>query len=123
MINLDLFGEIVITQVRDKAILHWEKVLSGMMKDEGSKKLFNELKNIIPEDHQDRFVDISSQIVDTTLHYLLLAIEEEREINVSIKNEDGELIEVKELSDGLPGELYSEEGWIIKYSEKRESVK
>ncbi|MCM3749960.1 hypothetical protein M3223_21730 [Paenibacillus pasadenensis] len=55
-------------------------------------------------------LDISAQIVDTTLHYFLWAIEENEKINVSIQNRDGELEETKTLSDGLPGELYSEDG-------------
>ena len=42
-------------------------------------------------------------------------IESSDEIDV-IVNEDGNKISVKDVSDGLAGELYSEDGWLLKYS-------
>ncbi|MFF2482276.1 epimerase [Paenibacillus sp. NPDC058071] len=117
--GLEAFGEILMTQVRDKAIFHWEKVLHGEMKDKGSKLLFEEFINNLEKDQQERIVDITSQVVDTTLHFLLLALEEESLISVFAKYDDGEPIDIKKLSDGLPGELYTEDGWIMKFSDKR----
>jgi hypothetical protein len=117
--ELERFGKILMERVRDQAILHWEKVLTGEMKDKSSKQLFEEFVQTFTEEQQQRIVDISSQVVDTTLHYLLLAIEEENRIIVLTQNDEGEVVEIKKISDGLAGELYTEDGWILKYSKKR----
>ena len=54
-------------------------------------------------------------LTDMSLHNVLSMIESSDEIDV-IVNEDGNKISVKDVSDGLAGELYSEDGWLLKYS-------
>lgn len=47
------------------------------------------------------------------MHNMLFMIEEHEEIELLYKEEN-----IAEKSDGLSGELYTEDGWIEKYSKK-----
>lgn len=51
------------------------------------------------------------EIVDVSLHNMLFMIEENDDIELLFENEN-----LKEISDGLAGELYTEDGWIDKFS-------
>lgn len=113
---LDLFGEYLITRVRDEAIDDWERISSGKMKDKESQEIFQTLKSFNSE--QLEFITkLFPKIVDTTLHHLLWSLEQEEAINVLVKSDDL-LINIREVSDGLAGELYTEDGWISRYSSK-----
>ncbi|MFC3801529.1 epimerase [Cohnella sp. GCM10012308] len=117
--ELEQFGEILIRNVRDKAISQWEKVFSGTMKDETSKKIYETSVEMLSEDQKNFLQDTISQVVDTTLHYLLWTLEENERLNLNIKNDEGLDVGIKNITDGLPGELYTEDGWILKFSKKR----
>ena len=56
-------------------------------------------------------------VVDTVLHHLLWAAEQESDLHVGIKMKNG-IEELRDISDGLPGELYTDEGWISRFSEE-----
>ncbi len=114
---LDLFGEYLIKRVRDEAIDDWERISSGKMKDKESQEIFQVLKSFNAE--QLEFItNLFPKVIDTTLHHLLWSLEQE-EINVIIQSgENEELINIREVSDGLAGELYTEDGWISRYSSK-----
>jgi hypothetical protein len=113
---LDLFGEILMEKVRDFTIEVWEKTIKGEMKSEESQKLHR----LISDSGQSELIkDLVPEIVDTTLHNLLWMLEQEELINVTV-NVDGDekQASLKEESDGLAGELYTEDGWIYRFSKK-----
>lgn len=116
--ELDEFGEVLITAVRDTTINQWEKILSGRMKGERAKRIFNDFTNDFNQDQLEKITDLVSQIVDSTLHYTLFMVEQEESIVVALKREDSSLIDLNQISDGLAGELYTDDGWIRKYSAK-----
>jgi hypothetical protein len=53
------------------------------------------------------------QAIDGVLHHLMSAIEESDRIVFGIRDEGGGIQELKEWSDGLPGDLV---GWIKKFA-------
>lgn len=57
-------------------------------------------------------------IVDTSMHYFLEVIDSSEDIKISLNDKDSNPMAIKELSDGLAGELYSDEGWIARFSKK-----
>ncbi|MDF2859636.1 MAG: hypothetical protein K0Q87_5487 [Neobacillus sp.] len=67
------------------------------------------------------FNDVVPKIVDTTLHHLLWTFEQNELIDINVANGDSKQISIKEISDGLAGELYTEDGWISRFSDKNES--
>lgn len=113
---LDLFGEVLMNRIRDEAIDDWERIFQGKMKDNESKKILDALESFNPV--QVKFIiDLFPKIVDTTLHHFLWTLEQE-DINVIVKLEDNKSLNIREISDGLIGELYNEDGWISRFSNK-----
>ena len=115
---LDFFGQILMERIRDEAIDDWERIFQGKMRDNESKIIFETLSSFSPEQIQF-IINLFPKIVDTTLHHLLWTLEQE-DINVLVKDEENKFLNIKEISDGLAGELYTEDGWILRFSNKGE---
>ncbi|TAA72665.1 epimerase [Planococcus salinarum] len=115
---LDFFGKVLIEQVRDESIEDWERILGGKMKDEESQQLFNEVQSLHSEQLQ-LIMKLIPKVVDSTLHHFLWTLEQEEEVNIVITLEEENPINIRENSDGLAGELYTEDGWISRFSSKQ----
>ena len=110
---LSNFGEILMNDIRDRTIHGYDMRITGKMRDESSQKLFGEVQQL--NDSQRQLIErIIPQIVDLSIHNMLCMVEEHSNIDVQM---DGESI--SEISDGLAGELYSEDGWIQRFSNQR----
>ena len=115
--SLDKLGEFLIRRVRDKAIGDWEKVVAGEMRGTSAIRVRQQLTAFGPQ-QADLFLKLLPQIVDTTLHHLLWALEQERSLDLLAKDEQGIGHNVRDASDGLSGELYGHQGWIARFSSK-----
>jgi len=115
---LDEFGEIIISRVRDKAINEWEMILNGRMKGISATQIRNLLSGYSVEEIHI-LEEIIPQVVDTTLHHLLWTFDQFDNLKLLLLDKDGTTCDVKESSDGLPGELYGDSGWIKRFSKKR----
>lgn len=108
---LEDFGELIIQAVRDTTIKKYKMIQTGKMKSQEALRLHEKLKSLSPEN----LVLINEIVVGTVgdaLHNFLWLLEEQDEdTELKYKNKN-----VAHLSDGLCGELYSDEGWIKKYS-------
>ncbi|WLQ13302.1 hypothetical protein O5O45_26625 [Hahella aquimaris] len=119
--NLDKFGQILITQVRDVVIDRFVQKFAGGYKDQESQ--INAVVYQSLDENTQKFVSkIVKEVIDSTLHELLFMVEQNEEIEVVVKN-GGEVTNIKENIDGLCGELYTEDGWIEKYSKHDPSRK
>lgn len=112
---LDEFGEILMRSVRDRTISEWDRILDGKMKGSTAQKVLSRLEGFT-EEQKDTLKWLLPQIVDFGLDNLLVMLEECRSINVVVVNHDGESGNIRELSDGLAGDLY---GWIPQFSKER----
>ena len=118
---LDQFGRILMERGRDRTVVNWDKILDGTMKGKSCEAIKQRLAHLSPE--QIEVVRwLVPQIVDTSLHYVLWALEQENSISLLIKDEHGEMHNLREASDGLPGELYTEDGWIARFSKQRKGA-
>jgi hypothetical protein len=114
---LDFFGQILIERIRDEAIDDWERIFQGKTRDSESKKIFETISTFSPE--QVQFIlNLFPKIVDTTLHHLLWTFEQEENMNISVRAEENAYFNIRDISDGLAGELYTEDGWISRFSNK-----
>lgn len=115
---LDIVGELLMVRVRDKSIEDWERILDGRMKGQTAEKVRQELAGTGSEVPAavNRMVP---RVVDTVLHHLLWTLEQEQAINLSIEADGTVTPSIREVSDGLSGELYGERGWIVKFSQKK----
>ncbi|WP_342562790.1 epimerase [Paenibacillus sp. FSL R7-0345] len=119
--NMNTFGELLINQVRDRTIEQWEKVLTGQIKSKRAVSVYEEARLKLDSPALEMVTGLVSQIVDSTLHNFLSLCEQEEKIKILFKTYDIEKAEetnIVEISDGLAGELYTEDGWILKYSKK-----
>lgn len=107
------FGEIFMEEVRDRTIRVYDKRVNGKMKDISSQELFKEVDKL--NDSQRQLLEkMIPQIVDLCLHNMMCMFEEHEDVELRMNGEN-----LLELSDGLSGELYTEDGWIQKYSKQR----
>jgi hypothetical protein len=113
---LDLFGEILIHQVRDESIDDWEMMLDGRMKGELAEQVRSRIARF-DQKAIHTLKELLPKIVDTVLHHSLWTIEQDERLDVRMTDATG-TINIREASDGLAGELYGENGWIAHFSNK-----
>lgn len=114
---LDKFGTILMRRVRDAAISDWEMIVSGKMRDQRSQEIYQTLKKFgITE--QCTIKSLIPEIVDTVLHHFLWMLEDEKDIELAVKCSGRRVESIRKESDGLCGELYTEDGWIARFSKE-----
>lgn len=111
--KLDYFGKILIENVRDRSINQMELRINGRMKDEDSKKIYSRIQQLNKE-QVELIEEMIPKIIDLTLHNMLFMFEQYPEIKLLIEKDD-----LNEESDGLAGELYTEDGWIERFSKNK----
>lgn len=109
--KLNDFGEILINQVRNSTINTFYKMIDGKSKSTTGKKVYEKIANFDNE-NIDILKELILEVVDIELHNMLFIIEGNDDIKLFFEDED-----LKEISDGLSGELYTEDGWIEKFGE------
>ena len=115
---LHLFGQILMKYVRDETISTWDMMLEGKMKGLTAQEVTSKMSSFSSE-QVEILKWMLPKIVDQNLHNLLIMFEENDELFLGVNSENGELEEIKEISDGLAGELYTEDGWIQRFSKER----
>lgn len=113
---LDEFGKALMQRVRDSCYEEFEKILSG---DIRSKSALTIQKKVSEFDINE--INIIKIIVrdsiDSTIHRLLWLIEQDEFFDlIKYAGDKKSFFSLREISDGLCGELYSDMGWIEMYS-------
>jgi len=112
--NVDKFGKFLVENLRDKGINHAEFLLNGRWKTPALQKIQYEL-NYLSISQKDAVKKAIISTIDSAIHDFLFALQEQADFDNEIQiivNDDN----IVELSDGIHGEAYSEEGWYAKYS-------
>jgi hypothetical protein len=107
-------------EVRDDSMNFLKRLVEGQMADSVSKKLSVELQNLSPK----QLVTIKkllAQAVDAGI-VRFLNLFDAYEIGIQLKDDSGKTHDVRKLSDGLVGELYSDNGWQAQFSKFGDSV-
>jgi hypothetical protein len=112
---LEKFGAFFVRNLRDKMLYDLDKLLAGGWKAAEVQELQKDLSSF--GDAEKQVVrTLVEHIITTGMHDLLFAIQEEADSNGAIRVlADGE--EVAKLSDGLQGEIFGDDGWIVRFSE------
>jgi len=118
--SLDAFGSLLMKRVRDQVIFEWNGYIDGQMKGSTAARIQESL-HLFDTRQIAALHQLIPEIVDTTLHHLLWMIEQEKAVNLTLSDKDGEVHELRDLSDGLAGELYAEDGWIARFSKNPKS--
>jgi len=112
---LDAFGKWLIREVRDEVIQFVDNIYSKRAKD-GTAAAVREFTASWDSDQIEAFQALAPMIVDTTLADLLWALQESKSIRVSVSTNESNVPSIKEISDGLLGELYTKDGWVGRFS-------
>ena len=111
---LDKFGKFIVENLRDKGIDFAEGLLKKQWNAPGLLEMQNEIANL-NETQKTAFINAITKTIDGAIHDFLFALQEQADFNNDIQIlVDGE--NIVELSDGIHGEAYSDEGWFAKYS-------
>ena len=112
--SLDIFGEFLVKNLRDKGIGNTETLLSNKSKSPSNLKIQTEIGQF-NEPQKDLIKEIVIKSIDVAIHDFLFSLQEladfENNIQISVNGKN-----IVELSDGIHGESYSENGWNAKFS-------
>ena len=111
MNELDLFGKLIAEDLRDSILDRYNDLESSWIASKEAKQLSERLRNLLPNE-RETVRAVVNDVVVAGIHEFLVAIQEGRHA-VQITVED---VNVSEVSDGLPGEIFSEDGWFAKFS-------
>jgi hypothetical protein len=109
-----------MTRVRDTTIEVFDAALDRRVKDPLLPQSTLKVFDTFTQEQKDVLVHLVPDVVTYTLAHLLLELDQTADINVVV-NIDGEHGNVRELSDSLPGEIYTNLGWVKRFSTKRAS--
>ena len=118
---LDLFGKTLIQEVRDRSIETMEWSFMGTARAPYQQELMAALHKLDPTDRDLCFQAVLLAVDHTLAKTLDLFEEGETDYAVALKN-DHSLEDISTTSDGLQGELYTEEGWVARLSKKEPSI-
>jgi len=107
----DQFGEFIVQNLRDRMFDDLEQLLSGSSKAPAVQKLQAQLSGFTSEQKQV-LRDLVEDLTTTGMHDLLFAISDSGgAVKVLVGGQD-----VAQLSDGLHGEIFGDDGWIVRFS-------
>ena len=110
---VDKFGALVIRQLRDSSIDHFDRLAGQQHKAPALLDLQRRLSEL-PDDVQSIIRDCVVSCVDTGLHDLLFGLVESHDADDGIAViVDG--TNIADASDGLHGEQFTDDGWIAKF--------
>ena len=116
---LQSFGREYVRQLRDGSLAWLDGVVvSGRMKSARCERLYASIEDFSTR-QREALRTLCAHLTDHVLHETLNFFEQSERWRLA--DEAGE--NLAELSDGLCGELYGEDGWIEKFSDYPASLK
>ena len=112
--RLDTFGKFLVENLRDKGINYAEKLLNNQWKAPALQDIQSGLSGF-SVGQKEIVKKAVVATIDAAIHDFLFAIQELADDDNAIQIlVDGH--NIVELSDGIHGEVYSEDGWYAKFS-------
>jgi hypothetical protein len=112
--DLDTFGKFLVDNLRDKGISHAEWLIDGRWKAPALQDIQSGLSSLSAAQKETVRKAVISTI-DSAIHDFLFALQEQADFDNTIQilvNGNN----IVELSDGIHGESFSEDGWNAKFS-------
>jgi len=114
---LNQFGKLLMKEVRDIAISEFHDIIEDNFVSKESKYL----QGIVKKDNikKDSLEKIVTEMIDRTIFKFLFLFEMNEEFSI-VANSGKTPKNLVEISDGLSGEIFTEDGWIKKYSQYKQ---
>jgi len=115
--SLDQFGKLFISAVRNQVHWKYRQIENGSLRGENAKRRHETIDALAASSEQkEKLRQIVEATIDDCLHEFLFMLENNYDtLELVFKASDGSVINVAETSDGLCGELNTEDGWIQKF--------
>ena len=114
--TLESFGKLITTSVRDETLSKFDAIAAGRLKSERAVRLREALDTLTAE-QLDGIKQVVAGVIDDTIHNVLWMLEQNDEQCQLLHSDGASAHNLVEISDGLSGELYSEDGWIARFSQ------
>jgi len=111
---LDLFGKQLMTSVRDRSIDKFDKIIAGTMKSSKAMELHGLLTQFDAAQLKTVRILIGEAVDNTLFNFLTMLEEADDDMQLLVKETN-----IVEASDGLAGELLTEDGWIESFSKAK----
>lgn len=112
---LDNFGKGLMQYSRDRSLGLASKILQGKMKSPNQRIVGETLQNLTPEERK-AVEDLAKLLFNKMFFEFEQFLNAHPEYKLVYSDGESEL-DLLELSDGLFGEMFGDDGWIEKYSE------
>lgn len=109
---LDDFGSALMRRVRDRSLGRYENIQRGALKSQRAVEL-HDLLSEFDEQQKKVIKTLITESIDNTLFNFLFMFEEDEDKEIVVAD-----VNISEISDGLAGELFSQDGWITRFSQK-----
>ncbi|MCG8710683.1 hypothetical protein JHU04_003982 [Brenneria sp. 4F2] len=109
---LDDFGSSVMRMVRDRSLNDFERIQSGTLKSQTALALHHLLSEF-DEKQKKAIKTLIIESIDRTIFNFLFMFEEDEDKKILASD-----VNINQISDGLAGELFTEDGWINRFSQK-----
>lgn len=111
---LDNFGKCLMQYCRDHSLSLVSKILQGKMRSPNQKAVGEALQNLTPEEKK-AIEDLTKLLFNGITFQFEQFLNRHTEYKLMYIDGDSS-IDLLDLSDGLFGEMFGEDGWIEKYS-------
>lgn len=119
---LEEFGQTLMEKVRDSCYTQFEKILLGQIHSKSAILLHDSINAFDTEDVESLRLVVRDTI-DSAIHHFLWMIEQYEEYDlIKYTHDKDKFVSLRDISDGLCGELYADNGWIEKYSKYPGSI-
>jgi len=113
--ELDEFGELFMREVRDPVIHSAKALLEGALKAPSLQELQDKLTAV---GHRETLEEYGVKIANEAIFKVLWFFVENEKYRLIGPSGDN----LAELSDGLHGEIFTEDGWIARFSEDKRGM-
>jgi hypothetical protein len=110
---LDEFGLDMTVWVRDDTFSWIDKIIEGSGRTPYDRKLHAEVS--ASPDTIEAARDLARWATDLCVHNFLRFLEQSKRFDLIVRDEDRSA-SIRDASDGLSGELYTEDGWFARFS-------
>ena len=118
---MDEFGEKFIEIARDYSCANIQRILFGESTNDEEAKFSSQVK-MFSESQLAIISDLMRFALDEGLGNALWFFEDSKR-SIFFTDSNGDTHNISEVSDGLCGELWTESGWIQRFSEFRNGIK
>jgi hypothetical protein len=117
---LDQFGQLLIHRVRDETLAEIDDVVTGRAHPEWKRELHATIERSMDPEQRELLRHVVAIAIDAAIHNVLRMIESNDALRLESIGPGQERHDLVDMSDGLSGELWTEDGWIARFSRDRD---